>query len=85
MLDLLKGAGVAGHAGHPEAGHDGRRERVHRAAPESEENQRSEEMTRLLTPQVRTTIIALAVAIMGALVEALTGVLSAAGGAVPVP
>ena len=42
-------------------------------------------MTRLLTPQVRAAIIALALAIMGALVEALTGALSAAGGAVPVP
>ena len=42
-------------------------------------------VTRLLTPQVKAAIIALALAIMGALVEALTGVLSAAGGAVPVP
>ena len=42
-------------------------------------------VNRILTPQVRAAIIALALAIMGALVEALTGVLSAAGGAVPVP
>ena len=42
-------------------------------------------VNRILTPQVRAAIIALALAIMGALVEALTGVLSAAGGAVPTP
>ena len=39
---------------------------------------------RILTPQVKAAIIALALAIMGALVEALTGALAAAGGVVPV-
>ena len=40
---------------------------------------------RLLTPQVRVAIIGLAVALAGALVEALTGALAAAGGVVPSP
>ena len=40
---------------------------------------------RLLTPQVRAAIIALALAMAAAAVELLTGALSAAGGAVPSP
>ena len=40
---------------------------------------------RLLTPQVRAAIIALAVALAAAVIELLTGVLSAIGGAVPAP
>ena len=39
-------------------------------------------VNRILTPQVRAAIIALALAIMGALVEALTGIIAAAGGAI---
>jgi len=42
-------------------------------------------VNRILTPQVRAAIIALAVALAAAAVELLTGALSAAGGTVPMP